>query len=128
MLGDELDGLNMDPRELYREEVFTDRKTGTLRRLTPVTSDGRDDPGRAKLYVGQTQLLTPYGTLPLSFEIEGRSLDEAVANFAAAAQVAVQHALEELKELRRESASSLIVPDMGPGGAGPGPGGKIQFR
>lgn len=127
MNGDELNDLNMDSRELYREEIFTDRKAGTLRRLTPVTPDGSDDASRPTLYVGQTQILTPFGTLPLSFEVTGRSLDEAVANYAAAAKVAVQHAVEELKELRREAASSLIVPDMGPGGAG-GPGGKIQLR
>lgn len=30
----------MDPSQVYREETFTDRRVGTIRRLTPVTADG----------------------------------------------------------------------------------------
>ena len=59
--------IQLDANALYREEVFTDRKAGTLRRLVPITADGKDDPGRDVLYSGQTQLLTPGGVLPLMF-------------------------------------------------------------
>jgi len=34
----------MDPTQVYREETFTDRKVGTIRRLTPVAADGTEDP------------------------------------------------------------------------------------
>jgi hypothetical protein len=123
--------LKMDPASLYREEIFTDRQAGTLRRLTPVKTDGSTDDKRKTLYMGQAQLLTPLGTIPLAFDIEAHSLGEAVEKFAAAARVAVADAVQELQELRREAASSIVVPDRGAGGwGGPGGlpgGGKIQL-
>lgn len=122
--------LKMDPASLYREEVFTDRKVGTIRRLTPVKTDGSMDASRKMLYQGQTQLLTPVGTLPLAFEIEAGTLAEAVEKFAASAKVAVERAVRELQELRRETASSIVIPERGAGGFGPGGmpgGGKIQI-
>ncbi len=129
------DKLRMDPNALYREEVFTDRRTGTLRRLTPVTPEGDDDPGRGVLYVGNTQILTALGTLPITFEIEAASLGEAAGKFAAAAEQAVEETMRELEEMRREAASRIVVPESGAGGPGgmpPGgmggiPGGGIQM-
>ena len=112
----------MDPAALYREEVITDRKVGTIRVLTPVQASGSPDLGRQVLYVGEAQLLTTAGALPLSFEIEARSLDDAVSKYAAGAKQAFERAIEELQELRRQAASSIIVPDRGMGGLG-GPGG-----
>ena len=127
--------LRMDPASLYREEMFTDRKIGTIRVLTPVTGTGAPDPGRPVLYVGETQLLTPGGLLPLAFEIEATSLADAVEKFGNGARDAVERTRRELDELRREAASSIIVPDrMPPGGLDPGGpggllgGGKIRLR
>lgn len=120
--------LEMDAATLYREETFTDRRVGTLRRMTPVLADGGTDPARPILYVGETQLMTPMGALPLAFEIPAASLQEAVQQFGNGAADAAQKAIEELKEMRRQSASSLIVPDRGGMGPGPAPGGKIQLR
>ncbi len=122
--------LTMDSTDLYREEVFTDRKMGTVRRLTPVNADGSSDGGRSEIYVGQAQLLTPVGTVPVSFEIEAQSLQEAVAKFPDAAKKAVDQTVEELKELRRQASSSILVPDVKPGGGGGGGfggGGTIQM-
>jgi hypothetical protein len=117
--------LRMDPTTLYREEVYTDRRIGTIRVLTPVTGEGGTDLGRPVLYVGETQLLTPGGLLPLSFEIEATSLADAVEKFAAGANEAVERTRREIEQLRREAASSIIVPDRMPGGFDPsgGPGG-----
>jgi len=115
--------LTMDGSSLYREEVFTDRKVGTIRVLTPVQASGSPDLGRQVLYVGEAQLLTTAGALPLSFEIDARSLDEAVSKYATAAKQAFERAIEELQELRRQASSSIIVPDRGMGGLGPGSGG-----
>ena len=36
----------MDVKSLYREEIYTDRKVGTLRVLIPVKSDGSPDTSR----------------------------------------------------------------------------------
>ena len=68
----DLPEIQLDPKGLYREDVFTDRHAGSIRRLTPVTADGSTDAARAVLFSGQTQLLTPAGVLPLGFEIEAR--------------------------------------------------------
>lgn len=115
----------MDPDSLYREEIFTDRRVGTIRRLTPVRADGSPDETRTVAYSGQAQLLTPMGALPLSFEIPASSLEEAVQGFSGATEEAVERAMEELKELRRETASSIVLPESGSGGPGGvgGPGG-----
>ena len=71
-----LPDIQLDGAGLYREDMFTDRKAGTIRRLVPVTVDGHTDPSRSVLYSGQTQLLTPTGVLPLGFEIEADSLED----------------------------------------------------
>lgn len=124
----------MDSANLYREESFTDRRVGTIRRLTPVKTDGSADAARVEVFVGQAQLLTPMGAIPLNFEIPAGSLDDATQKFSAAAQEAVQRTMQELQEMRREQASSLVIPETGGGGlgglgsmGGPGAGGKIRI-
>ena len=102
--------INMDATALSREEVFTDSRVGTIRKLTPVTIDGETDKGRPVQFVGSTQIMTPGGALPLSFEIETETLEGAVAGFGDAAQLAVERTMEELKEMQRQQASSIVVP------------------
>lgn len=120
--------LHMEAADLYREDMFTDRQVGTIRRLSPVKIDGSPDDSRPVSYLGQTQILTPVGALPLNFEIEAASLEEAVRGFGPAAQEAAERAIEELRQMRREAASSLVLPDSGSGGNFPGAGsGRIQF-
>ena len=124
----QLPEIKLDATQLYREEMFTDRKAGTLRRLVPVLADGKDDPARTVLYSGQTQLLTPMGVLPLAFELEGTTIEEACAKFPDAVKVAIEQAIEEAREMRREAASRIVVPGTGGdmGGAPPG-GGRIKL-
>ena len=69
-----LPDIRIDQDSLYREETFTDRRAGTLRRLVPVLADGSPDAARPVLWLGQTQLMTPGGVLPLGFEIEAKDL------------------------------------------------------
>jgi hypothetical protein len=111
----------MDATALYREDIVTDRKVGTIRRLTPLKSDGSDDATRPTLYVGEAQIMTNAGPLPINFEIEAPTLGEAVEKFGDAAKEAVERTVRELQELRRQQASSIVVPGMG------NPGGKIQI-
>jgi hypothetical protein len=132
--------MKMDPAALYHEEIFTDRKMGTIRRLTPVKPDGSPDPARKVVYIGESQLLTSVGALPLNFEIAASSLDEAAREYGAAVKRAFEDAMEELAEMRRRASSSLILPKAGAGPLGPGSldpgrlgpgglpgGGKIKF-
>jgi hypothetical protein len=110
----------MDSTQIYREETFTDRRVGTIRQLTPVTADGTPDVVRPTLFVGQAQVMTPMGAVPINFELEATTLSAAIAKFGEAAEQAVQQTMRELQEIRREQASSLVIPDAA-GGALPNP-------
>ena len=131
----DLPEVRLDPAGLYREEIYTDRRAGTIRRLTPVTVDGAADPKRPVLFSGQTQLLTPAGVLPLQFELDASTLEEALAKFPEGVNAALEQAIDEAREYRREAASRIVVPEVGAGSIGPGPGaggpagggGKIKF-
>jgi hypothetical protein len=122
----------MDAAALWREEVYTDRKIGTIRALQPVTPDGQPDAKRKPIYVGEAQIMTSMGPLPVSFEIEAPTLAEAVAKYGATAQVAVERTVKELQDLRRQASSGLVIPQSGAMGGGFTPGGipgggKIQL-
>jgi hypothetical protein len=122
--------LEIDPAQLYREEVFTDHRIGTIRRLSPVKSDGSPDPGRPVLFAGQTQIITAGGMLPLTFDIDAKTLEEAAREFGRAARVALEETVRELQELRRQAASQLVIPDTASAASilTPGAGGKIRTR
>ena len=126
--GDRANEIKVDPKQLYLEEIFTDRRVGTIRRLTPVGKNGEKDQSRAVLYVGETQVLTPAGALPIAFEIGAGSLEEAAEKFGQLAKEAIERTVKELQEMRRQAASQIVVPQgpLPPMG-GPGSGGKIQM-
>src|SRR3954466_10735151 len=73
--------IKVDPNALFLEEIFTDRRVGTIRRLTPVRKDGQRDSARPVIYQGETQVLTPAGALPIGFEIPALTLEEAADKF-----------------------------------------------
>jgi len=122
--------MKMDSSGLYREEIYTDRRIGTIRSMVPVTSNGATDGSRPVVYTGEAQLMTQMGPLPITFDIEAKSLSEAVDGYAAAAKTAVERTVKELQELRRQASSGLVLPGQGGGGFPPGGlggGGKIQL-
>jgi len=123
--GNESRQASMDSTQIYREESFTDRKVGTIRRLTPVSAAGVAETARPVLFVGQAQIMTPMGTVPISFEIDAVTLDAAIEKFGAAAEQAVHQTMQELQEMRREQASSLVIPDAG-GARLPNPGDLLR--
>jgi hypothetical protein len=112
-------------------EIYTDRKIGTIRMLVPVTVFGFNDTATTEIYTGEAQIMTQMGPLPITFEIEANSLSEAVEGYAAAAKVAVDRTVRELQDLRRQAASSIVLPGQGGGAGFPpgglGGGGKIQI-
>jgi hypothetical protein len=119
--------FRMDSSDLWREEIFTDRKVGTIRRLTPVKPDGSHDAARKAVYVGEASLDTPAGALPLNFEIPAETLEAAAAAYGDAVQKAFEEAMEALQEMRRRASSSLVLPGGAAGltgapGLGPGAG------
>lgn len=113
----------MNIADLYREEVFTDRKIGSIIRMTPVTPEGNADSTRPVLFSGQTQTLTPMGPMPINFELPAQSLQEAVQMFTATARVAVENTMREMQRMQTGAASSFILPGEG----GPQGGGKIKL-
>ena len=123
--------MQMDADALYQEEIFTDRRVGAMRRLTPVTRDGSPDTGRPVLFMGQAEIMTNMGPVPISFEIPGETLEQAVAGFGVAAAAGIERTVQQIQELRRQQASQLVVPQGGmPNnlvGGGPRGGGKIQL-
>jgi len=120
--------LTMDPASVFREDVYTDRKVGTIRCLAPVKSDGTPDAGRKPSYIGEAQILTPMGAIPVTFEIEAAGLDEAIKNYEEAAKEGVERTVKEIQEYRRQQASSIVIPQGGGGLPGMGGGGgKIQI-
>lgn len=116
----DIDNMIMDAKGLYRDQNYTDRKTGTIRVLAPVTADGEDDSSRPTVFLGHAQMMTAAGPMPLSFEIEGTNLAEAVENYAAAAKIAVDEAIEEIKEMQRQASSQIVMPGSGGGAQGGG--------
>jgi hypothetical protein len=121
----------MDAASLYREEIYTDRAAGTLRVLVPVTRDGGPDQTRPSVFVGEAQIMTNMGPLPISFEIDAVTLGEAAQKYGDAAKEGVENAVRELQEMRRQQSSSILVPGQTgglPGGMPPlGGAGKIKM-
>ncbi len=106
----DIDRLRLDRTNLYREEVFTDLRVGSVRRLSPVTADGAPDLGRPTLFTGETQILTPAGPLPVTCKIEASSLEEALERFPEAVKAAVNEMVAAAEEMRRQEASRLVIP------------------
>ena len=124
----------MDADALYREEIVTDRKIGTIRMLVPIGADGAADASRKTIYSGEAQIMTNMGALPVSFDIDADNLADAVTNYAEAARAGIERTMKELQDLRRQASSGLIVPPAGAAAAltgggmgGLGGGGKIQM-
>lgn len=124
----------MDAASLYREEIVTDRKVGTIRVLVPVTPEGTPDAARKTLFTGEAQIMTNMGALPVSFDIEADNLADAVAGYGDAARAGIERTMREIQEMRRQASSGLIVPPAGAASAltgggmgGMGGGGKIQL-
>jgi hypothetical protein len=130
----ELGDLSVDTENLYQEEIFTDLRAASVRRHTPVKSDGSRDPGRPTMFIGETTLVTQMGPFPVQFPIEAESLDEAFEKFPEGVKAAVERLNERAKDLAREEASRIVVPSAAPSGRlgggmpGAGPGGKIFLK
>lgn len=115
--------IEVETSNLYREEIITDLRVASIRKLIPIKLDGSDDHGREPLFTGQTTLMSAAGPVPVQCPIEATTLQEACAKFPDAIREAVEHLVEEAREIQRREASRIVVPgEMGlPGGLrGPG--------
>ena len=107
---EKLSDVKMDTANLYREESYTDLKTGGIRKLVPVRLDGSEDTSRQPIFSGHTQLMSPHGPLPLQGAIEAKNLEEAVAKFPQAMEDAMNRMIEEAQQYQREQANKIITP------------------
>lgn len=105
-----VDDIRLDAGNLYREESFTDLKVGSIRRLVPVTTDGNLDPSRPVRFLGQTQLMSQLGPLPVQCAIEATTLAEAIERFPKAIKLAVDELVAEARELQRREMSRIVAP------------------
>ena len=108
--GQMIDDIRLDTGNLYREESFTDLKVGSIRRLVPVTADGNPDPSRPVRFLGQTQLMSQLGPLPVQCAIEAATLAEAIERFPQAIKVAVDELVAEAREMQRREMSRIVAP------------------
>jgi hypothetical protein len=107
---EKLSDVKMDMANLYREEAYTDLKTGGIRKLVPVKLDGSEDTSRAPVFTGHTQLMSPHGPLPLQGAIDAKTLEEAVLKFPQAMEDAMNKMIEEAQQYQREQANKIITP------------------
>ena len=101
--------FSVDRSNLYKEESFTDLKVGNIRRLIPVKPDGAEDKTRNTIFVGQTNLMTPNGPLPIQGVIRAKELQQAVKRFPEAMEVAVERMMEEAQKMKDQQGSEIIT-------------------
>ena len=82
--------------------------------LTPLKPNGELDINRKILFVGQSQIYTPQGALPIQFPIDAKNLLQAMEQFPEAMEAYVAHLVEEAKEIQRQEQSRIIVPGWRP--------------
>lgn len=112
MTDDDTAGIDftVDRQNLYREETFTDLKVASIRRLIPVNTDGSVDKTRKTVFVGETNLMTPGGPLPVQAVIAAKQLQQAIKRFPEAMQTAVEKLAQEVNKMRQKEKSSIITP------------------
>ena len=100
--------FNLDRTNLYREESYTDLKVGTVKRFIPVLPDGSVDKARKTFFLGQTNVYTEHGPLPIQNVIQAKELAQAFKRFPEAMEEAMQRLMEEAQQMREEKTSPLI--------------------
>ena len=103
--------FKIDRTNLYIEESFTDLKIGTVKRLTPVKTDGSEDKSRKTMFVGHTSIMTPNGPLPIQNVIEAKELAQAIKKFPEAMQEAMARLIEEVKKYQEQQQSEIQRPE-----------------
>jgi hypothetical protein len=100
--------FKIDRNNLYLEETFTDLRGGSVARFTPVKPDGSPDKERRPVFLGQTSLYTPEGSVPIQNSIQAKDLAQALKRFPEAMQAALERLVEEAKSMRTEESPPII--------------------
>ncbi|MDB9822563.1 cytoplasmic protein [Deltaproteobacteria bacterium] len=94
--------FTVDKANLYREEAVTDMKVASIRRMVPMKEDGTDDPSRESIFVGQTQVMTPEGAMPIQSLLKATTLTEAIDKFPEAMQAELQNMVKRMQEMQQQ--------------------------
>ena len=107
----------VEKNNLYREENIIDLKAASIQCLTPIKPDGTIDESREKIFVGNTQLMSPQGPVPLHAPLKASTLEEAMENFPESMQRAMAEMIENIKKMQQEQEKAkqkedprIIVP------------------
>jgi hypothetical protein len=119
----QMEEIEFNANDLWREEIITDRTVGSIRIMTPVTVTGETDTERKIEFHAQTQIMTQGGAIPIEGQIEAETLAEAVKNFGPAAKSALQEMMDRMREMQREQANQIVTPGQAMGGGVGGSGG-----
>lgn len=102
--------FQVDRHNLYREEAFTDLKSSTIRKLTPILPDGTEDPSRKVLYLGHADLISPQGPVPIQADLGATSLEEAINALPAAMEKAAHEVRDEYHRMvQQQEAQSKVI-------------------
>ena len=110
---------------IYKRENFIEESPDSERFPVKQVEQMSAIDGSSKKFVGRVSLglETPMGvqTMPVSFEIEADTVEDAFAQFETRAGEEVERAKKELEnqiqELRRQSQNRIVTPDeIAPGG------------
>ncbi len=106
--------FTVDTANLYKEESLTDLKVASIRKMTPITSDGSEDTSRKAMFYGHTQLMSAQGPVPIQAQLEAETLEEAIKIFPEAMKVAMDELFEKYQKMHEEQQqkddSRIIVP------------------
>ncbi len=109
--------FTVDKTNLYREVMFTDLKVASIKKLVPIHPDGSEDKSRAVVYMGETQLMTPGGPLPIHAHLEADSFEKAMDLFPRAMEQSFREMMATLQRIQQEqekeeraSSSRIVVP------------------
>ena len=107
--------FQVDKTNLYREIAITDLKIANIRQLIPVNIDGSDDTSRETIFIGNTQLGTPQGPIPMQAVLEATSIEEAMELFPKAMELETHKVIENFKRMeaqQKKEKSNIILPGM----------------
>lgn len=102
--------IRINQNNLYREEIFSDLMVGSIHQMTPVKPNAELDKQRTVMFIGNTQLITQQGPLPVRFPIEAKNLQQAIEKFPESLDTFIKKMVEEAKELQRKEESRIIMP------------------
>ena len=94
--------FEVDINTLYKEETYTDMKSASVRKLTPIKADGSPDESRIIKYIGHADLISPQGPIPIQTELSANSLEKAFSELPQAMTKAAHEVRQEYDRLMEQ--------------------------